>query len=218
MSNIIKVEQAEYEYPKGGFRFRCGSLALCGGESLLIHGLNGSGKTTLGKLMCGILKPRSGKVLVSGEDTRDISLGRIGRSVGYLFQDPAKQLFSLTVWEEVLLADSIKGTDSEAASLRANELLEMFGLHGLKNRSVYRLSRGEKQRLALCTIFMQGAKALILDEPTTGLDRENRFILYESLDGLLQKGIGLAIITHDKELKARSTGPTVRVHDGEVFA
>lgn len=215
---LIRLENISYEYKKSGFRLECGFLELYAGENVLITGPVGSGKTTLSKLMCGILKPHTGSVLINGTDSRTLSLGRIGQTAGYLFQDPQKQLFTATVWEEILFADSVKGTDLFAAAERADGLLKKFGLYGLKDRSVYRLSIGEKQRLALCAVLMQGARYLIMDEPGTGLDCENRSLLYETIKELNEAGIGTAVVTHSREMIERFGARQIRVLSGKVTA
>ena len=70
----------------------------------------------------------------------------------------------------------------------------------LARRSIYNLSRGEKQRLAIATLLMNDIEYLFLDEPSTGLDIENRKILYDVISDLVKSGIGIAIITHDHEV------------------
>jgi energy-coupling factor transport system ATP-binding protein len=218
MTAAIEIINVTYRYPKGGFVFSCPRLEFPAGEITLITGHNGSGKTTLSKLMCGILRPKEGELRIFGEPANDWPLGKIGSRIGYLFQDPSRQLFAATVWEELLFVDSILGRDQEAASRKAKRLLERFGLAPLAERSVYRLSRGEKQRLALCTILMGEAEYFILDEPTSGLDRGSRAKLCELMDDLVAMGKGLAVITHDKELIERYGMRNVRLEEGRVIA
>jgi energy-coupling factor transport system ATP-binding protein len=166
---VIALRRVEFSYPKGQFHFFCDDATFPAGQVTLISGANGSGKTTLSKLMCGILRPSRGTLLINGAPASDWSLGKIGKVVGYLFQEPARQLFTATVWEEMTFIDGINGVPTEQTAEKAEKLLSAFGLLGLRDNNTFRLSRGEKQRLALCAILMQGAKFLILDEPTTGL-------------------------------------------------
>jgi len=197
MSDII------FHYPSGSFALSCPRLHFSQGELSLITGPNGSGKTTLSKLMCGIVKPVQGVVAIYGRPSLSLTLGQIGLQIGYLFQDPSRQLFAGTVWKEMTFVSELLGEDQTSITKKASELLERFGLLHLKDRSVYHLSGGEKQRLALCTILMGGPQFLILDEPTVGLDKANREILYEMIQDLSQEGRGLAVITHEKELIQR---------------
>jgi len=214
----ISLSNLVFCYAKGDFVLSCPSLDFPHGELRLIMGANGSGKTTLSKLMCGILKPLQGDVRIFGKPSSALSLGQIGSDVGYLFQNPARQLFAGTVWREMVFVDELLGRDLEASAQRAQDLLERFGLGALKERSIYNLSGGEKQRLALCTLLMGGAQFLILDEPTVGLDRQNREILYTIIDDLLEEGRGLAVITHEKELISRySNARKIKVERGQVL-
>ncbi|HBG00354.1 MAG TPA: hypothetical protein DDW87_02100 [Firmicutes bacterium] len=218
LNTAISVSNLIYRYPQGGFTISCPQLELPTGKLTLITGPNGSGKTTLSKLLCGILHPEQGELYIFGTCAKDLSLGAIGAQVGYLFQDPSRQLFAGTVWKEMTFVDDILGRDHEAAAKRARALLERFGLTSLVERSVYHLSRGEKQRLALCTILMGGAEFVILDEPTIGLDGTNREKLYSVIEELLAQGKGLAVISHENELIARYSAHRVRLERGRVVA
>ena len=217
MIPAVNVSGLVFHYGKGRFTLSCPQLCLVQGELSLITGANGSGKTTLSKLMCGVLKPNQGDVHIFGQSAKNLSLGKIGSQLGYLFQDPARQLFAGTVWREMTFVADLLGKEQESSAQKALHLLERFGLAALKERSVYYLSGGEKQRLAICTILMGGAQFLILDEPTVGLDRQNREILYDLLDDLVLEGRGVAVITHENELIERfSRAPRIKVEDGQV--
>jgi energy-coupling factor transport system ATP-binding protein len=213
----IALSDLVFRYGRGNFILSCPHLPFAQGELSLITGPNGSGKTTLSKLMCGILRPAQGEVRLFGRSAATLSLGEIGGQIGYLFQDPSRQLFAGTVWKEMTFASDLLGEEQTSSAEKALELLERFGLAALKERSVYYLSGGEKQRLAICTILMGGAKFLILDEPTVGLDRKNREILYGILDDLLAEGRGLAVITHENELIERfSRARLIKLENGQV--
>ena len=200
---MIELRQVAYSYPKDGFTFTCEGAFFPAGQVRLLVGPNGSGKTTLARLMCGVLRPQRGQLLLGGEEANNWSLGRIGRQVGYLLQDPARQLFRPQVRQEMTFAGELLGRDPQETAERAEALLEEFGLLKLKERPVLTLSRGEKQRLALAALMMGGAGFFILDEPTTGLDRDNRRLLYQKIERLCERGVGFAIASHDRELIAR---------------
>jgi energy-coupling factor transporter ATP-binding protein EcfA2 len=112
----------------------------------------------------------------------------------------------------------ILGQDPQPARARAEQLLARFRLADLKERRVYTLSRGEQQRLAICTMLMGGAEFFILDEPTAGLDRSHRTELYKLMDELLLEGKGLAVISHSRELASRWKCRQVRLREGQVLA
>ena len=214
---LLQLREAQYAYDQGDFKLSCPNLCVTEGGCLLIRGATGSGKSTLGKLMAGILKPRQGELLLNGNVANDYPLGRIGQTVGYLFQEPGRQLFCATVGEELLFKACFLGEDLLGAQEKAAALLQSFGLSHLHGRSIYRLSRGEKQRLALAAVMMQGARLLLLDEPTSGLDQRTRGALCELLQELLANGTAIAIISHDSLLVQHFATAEVMLENGVVL-
>ncbi len=215
--NEIKLKNVSFTYPKSTFNVTIENLCLEQGRLYVFLGKNGSGKTTILKLCCGILRPDQGDIEIFGENLNSMTLGDVGKYMSYLFQEPSKQLFATTVWDEMTFAPYFKGEDETLAKERAVSLLKKFNLYHLLKRSTHRLSRGEKQRLAVATILMQDVKFLILDEPTTGLDRSNREILHGVIDTLLQEGTGIAIITHDNELISKfKDSQVIHVQEGRI--
>ncbi|OQB24011.1 MAG: Energy-coupling factor transporter ATP-binding protein EcfA1 [Firmicutes bacterium ADurb.Bin182] len=212
----IRLKDAIFTYPQSGFKVICEDLSLNTDETALVTGKNGSGKTTLLKLCCGILRPESGTLFIFGEDANKQSLGKIGQNVGYLFQEPSRQLFAATVWDEMTFIGGILGEDPEAIKERAESLLRRFNMLDMRERSVYRLSRGEKQRLAIAAILMRKIRYLILDEPTTGLDGENKKALIEVIESLQNDGIGIAIISHDRGIINCCGQKRIHVEGGRV--
>ena len=195
----MKIEAVDlaFAYPKTGFRLRGINFAMEPGEAVAVTGRNGSGKTTLGKLLCGLLQPQGGAVLFDGEDTANWSLGRRGQRIGYLFQEPARQLFAPTALEDLTFTQALQGTAPEEAEARAMALLTRFELDGLARRGVLTLSRGEQQRLAICGLLLNKPGALVLDEPTTGLDARRREILAGTIRECLAGGVSVLLISHD---------------------
>ena len=215
----IEVCNLSFAYPKAGFRLRgisfvVGSQETIGsGEAVAITGPNGSGKTTLGKLLCGLLKPQSGAVLFDGEDTAGWSLGRRGQRIGYLFQEPARQLFAPTVLEELTFTQELAGISPKKAKQRAMELLSRFELEPLAQRSTITLSRGEQQRLAICALLLGKPGALVLDEPTTGLDARRKEILAQAMQEALHGGVSVLLISHDAAFVRANAMRELRMED-----
>jgi len=160
-------------------------------------GENGSGKTTLGKLAAGLLRPDAGCVLYDGEDIAGWKLGQIGKQVGYLFQEPSRQLFTPRPLEEIAFPLELRGVPKDEAEAKATELLRQFELEHIKDNTTYTLSRGEKQRLAIAAAMVAQPRFFVLDEPTTGLDKRRRGILAETLRSLMDDGVGILLISHD---------------------
>ena len=202
---MIKVENAAYTYPKSTAPVISDFSARFGrGEITAVTGRNGCGKTTFTKLLTGILRPNAGRVSIDGGDTAVMDLFEIGQRVGYVFQNPNRQLFCDTVYSETAYGLLKLGLDKEQAEREAMYYLELFGLAG--RRGVYpgKLSLGEKQRLALAAVLALGTDYLVLDEPTTGLDVPRRRELGETLSKLrLERQCGIIFVSHDADFIAR---------------
>lgn len=161
-----------------------------------VIGSNGSGKSTFLRLINGLAQPTSGCVTVEGKDTvRDVRTVR--RAVGYVFTDPLAQLVMPTGREDVEL--SLRRSVRNGAERRrlAEEALDRFGLLGLAEQSIYELSGGERQLMALAAVLAVDPSVLVLDEPSTLLDLRNRELLRRTLAGLDQQ---IIMSTHDLEL------------------
>ena len=144
-------------------------------------GGNGAGKTTLANLIMGILKPESGQILLNGEDITECTLAERGMKIGYVMQNPAKQIFSATVQDEMEIGLRNMNLSEEEIADRSAEYLAYFGLTHHKESFPFALSHGEKQRLVLAAILAMKPAYLILDEPTANLDFKNRKKLGEYL-------------------------------------
>jgi len=209
----IEARGVSFEYPKGGFRLGGIDFFMGEGEVVGLTGANGSGKTTLGKLLCGLLKPGGGAVLFDGEDAAKWSLGRRGQRIGYLFQEPARQLFAPTVLEELTFTQELQGVSPEEARARAMELLARFELDGLAGRGTLTLSRGEQQRLAICGLLLNRPGALVLDEPTTGLDARRKGMLAGVIREVAGDGTSVLVISHDIEFVRGVAGREVKMEE-----
>ena len=167
---MIELEKVSFAYADQGPSVRDVSFRLEKGEFAAILGANGAGKTTTVRLMDGLLKPTSGRVLIAGVDTAESSVSERAAKVGFLFQNPDRQICKNTVREEILFGlRTVRGQDGEEAlQARTDEILKEFSFSG--EEEPFSLSRGQRQRVALASILAVEPEILILDEPTTGLD------------------------------------------------
>lgn len=186
---------------------------------IAVIGSNGSGKSTLLRLINGLQTPSSGTVTVNGNNTMG-ALRQVRREVGFLFTDPLSQLVMPIVVEDVEL--SLKATHRDRTSRKAAALaaLERLGLGHLAERSIYDLSGGERQLVALCSVLAAGQRVLIADEPTTLLDLRNNLLLQKTIAGLQQQVI---FATHDLDFAASAQRLLVLdqariIYDGEPGA
>lgn len=173
-----------------------GVSATLSEQRIAVIGANGSGKSTLLRLLNGLVRPTAGTVTIDGLDAvRD---GRAVRQhVGFVFTDPLSQLVMPTGREDVELSLRRRHRNRAERVAAAQRALDRFGLGQLADQSVYELSGGERQLMALATVLAVEPKVLVLDEPSTLLDLRNRELLRRTLAGLRQQVI---LSTHDLEL------------------
>jgi molybdate transport system ATP-binding protein len=185
-----------------------------GAELAVLFGPSGAGKSITLRLIAGLARPDSGRI-VAGErlllDTaRGVCLPPQQRSIGYVFQSPA--LFPhMTVLENVLYGGH--GLDQEERNARAESILQRFGLSGLQRHRPGEISGGQQQRVAFARALLRRPSVLLLDEPFTALDaplRRNLGSLLREVQRELQ--IPVVLVTHDEE-EATSLADTVILYD-----
>ena len=176
-----------------------------------VIGANGSGKSTLLRLLNGLVQPTAGTVSVDGDDTVR-AVRNVRRNVGFVFTDPLSQLVMPTGREDVEL--SLRRSIKNGAERRraAETALERLGLLRLADQSIYELSGGERQLMALAAVLAVDPAVLVLDEPSTLLDLRNRELLRRRLSGLEQQ---IIMSTHDLDL-ALEMDRVLVIEDGKV--
>lgn len=168
------------------------NMAIAAGEFISIVGPSGCGKSTLLSLVSGMLKPTSGRVLIDGKETTGVS-----PKVGYMLQ--RDHLFE---WRDVrsnlLVGAEIRRMDRARALLRAQELLERYGLAGFAGHSPEQLSGGMRQRVGLIRTLVTDPDILLLDEPFSALDYQSRLTLAEDVFHIIKdQGKTAILVTHD---------------------
>lgn len=161
-----------------------------------VIGANGSGKSTLLRMVNGLVQPTSGAVLVDGADTVG-AVRAVRRQVGFVFTDPLSQLVMPTGREDVELSLRRSVRNGQERRRFAEATLDRFGLLPLADQSIYELSGGERQLMALAAVLAVNPSVLVLDEPSTLLDLRNRELLRRTLSGLDQQ---IIMSTHDLDL------------------
>lgn len=189
-------------------------LRLEEGQRLGLAGHTGSGKTTLLKAIMGLVTPTGGTVRVLGSECRkngDFAQAR--RVLGYLFQNSDDQLFCPTVLEDVAFGPLNLGASQSEARAVALECLSMVGLCGFEDRLTHRLSGGEKRLASLAGVLAMRPKALLLDEPTTGLDPESKARVAEVLRGL---DLALLVVSHEWDFLTQVTNRYFTLSHGHL--
>lgn len=186
----VKVENLTYSF--GAIKNL--SFELKAGSHLMILGENGAGKTTLLRLLAGIYKPLSGRILLDGKNPSELDKF----TIGYIPQSSDNSNFSLSVEEVIGL-----GIDKKIKNKKAliEKSLVRTSSQKLAGRAFNSLSGGEKQKISLARCLAQNAKLLLLDEPTSALDNENKKMVTDILRSLTISEIPtIIVVTHDKEL------------------
>ncbi len=215
---MIEVKDVYFTYPTGVQALKGVSITIRDGEFVAIMGQNGAGKTTLVKQFNGLLKPTKGDVLVDGTNTRDISVARLARTVGFVFQNPDHQLFSETVEEEIAFALRNFGFKEDVIERRVTWALNMLGLTQYRQTSPFMLSGGERKRVALASVLAWDPKVVILDEPTIGQDHQQKEKLRQFIVQLNAQGKTVVVVTHDVEFVAECSPRVVLMTDGQIVA
>lgn len=194
-------------------------LRIGSGLTVLL-GPNGCGKTTLLRLLCGHLRPNSGKALLLGQNVHSMPAKKRARLLAYVAQNSFVQA-DMTVYDTVLLGryaytGLLKSPGAQDTQAVKNAM-QLCGVDNLAQRSVLHLSGGELRRVLLARALAQQSNYLLLDEPVTGLDVRYQLELMELLTTLgPQKN--MVVVLHDLELAARYAQTIVLLRQGHVVA
>ena len=180
-------------------------------QRVAVIGANGSGKSTLLRLINGLVRPTTGRVLVDGMDVSRRT-SEVRQRVGFVFADPLSQLVMPTPLEDVELGLHRRIRDRRRRREHAEQVLARHGLGAIASSSIYDLSGGERQLVALAGVLAVHPQVLVADEPTTLLDLRNQRRLQQILLDLPQQ---LVVATHDLEFAAMLDRGLV-VDDGQI--
>lgn len=179
------------------------SFSLPKRSFVAIVGQNGSGKTTLSRCMSGYLKPTSGRTLVGGQDVQRLNLKQRARTIGYVFQNPDHQIFLDEVAKDVAFGPRNLGWKPEQVEPKVEDVLKKLGLWDKRELHPYRLSKGDRQRLAIAAVVVMEPQVLIVDEPTTGLDPVQARAVMDLLAHFRASlDMTIIVVTHAMELVA----------------
>lgn len=186
------------------------------GDFIAITGSNGAGKSTFSKLCNGLLKPSNGDVFVLGENTKNKKVSDLAKHIGFLFQNPDRQICCSTVREEI--AFSLKNNKVPLAEIneRVEKTISEFGFKG--ESEPFNMSRGQRQRLCLACLIALNPEILILDEPTTGLDYRECMEVMEKIRVLNEAGTTVVMVCHDMEVVLDFAKTVIVMNRGEILA
>ena len=176
------------------------SFTIRDGEFVAFVGTNGAGKSTTMRLVNGLLKPDAGQVLVDGVPTTELRTSELARRVGFLFQNPDRQICCNTVREELLFGFKALGQAGPEADVRVDAIIEEFGFDA--DDDPFLLNRGARQLLALASIVVLAPPVVVLDEPTTGLDFRECEKVMAIIRRIHEQGATVIMVCHDMEVVA----------------
>ena len=207
----FELNNISFKYPDGVLGVEMERLGIRRGCCTILLGANGSGKSTLLKILDGLLYPQEGDLRAFGESVTEKRLDekdfqrRFRSSVGFVFQDADIQCFSPTVRDELAFAPLQRGMDEKDIDLLVREALSTLRIESIADRYPYRLSGGEKKRVAIASILTMDPEIYLLDEPTANLDPATEGILIDLLAGFAEKDKTVVVATQDLML-ARHIG------------
>ncbi|MCX8185818.1 MAG: energy-coupling factor ABC transporter ATP-binding protein [Sulfolobales archaeon] len=197
---VLTLKDIWFRYPASDeYVLKGVNLRLNKYELSVIRGPNGSGKSTLLLIAAGLLTPEKGEVLLYGKPL-NTQLPQARIKLGITFQDPEDQFFNATVYDEIAFALRQLRIPEGIIRNKVTEVVETLNIMHLLNRPPYKLSGGEKVRVALASVLVYDPEILLLDEPTAYLTTNAKSELMKLLENLRDCGKTIVVVTNDSEV------------------
>jgi cobalt/nickel transport system ATP-binding protein len=213
---LLELRQIGFTYPSSAAPVLSQlDFTFLAGQRIGLFGPNGSGKTTLLHIMMGLVRPQAGTIIYKGREVcSEREFRDVRRGIGMLLQNADDQVIYPTVLDDVAFGPLNRGLPADAARELAERTLVLLGLDGFADRLAHRLSGGEKKLVSLAGVLAMEPEALLLDEPTAGLDPETRDRLVAILTRLAKPMI---IISHDWDFLAQVTDTYYSIEGGRLL-
>ena len=214
---LVSFQQVAFDYESGAEVLHGIDLDIRRGDVIAVQGPHGAGKTTFVKHAIGLLKPKAGRVLVGGRDTREASVAQIAATLGYVFQSPSHMLFAPSVYEELAFGPKNLQHPKDRIEKEVQEALRIVNLSDKEKDPPLALSFGQQKRVSIAAILAMRSRILVMDEPTAGQDYRNYMSF---MDAILQlPGFeAILFITHDVDLAVIYANRVLLVADGCIVA
>ncbi len=213
MQSIISIKDLNKTYASGLHALKNINLEIYNKEIFALLGPNGAGKTTLISIICGIVNPSSGEVLVDGHDI--VSDYRAARSkIGLVPQELSTDVFE-TVWASVNFSRGLFGKPPNPDYIE--KVLKDLSLWDKKDSKIMALSGGMKRRVLISKALSHEPQILFLDEPTAGVDVELRRDMWEMVRGLRENGVTIILTTHYIEEAQEMADRVGVINNGEII-
>lgn len=199
--SYIEIRNLSYRYEDGTKALEDITISIAKGGFIGLLASNGGGKTTLLKAIVGLLKAKSGSVIIDGKPVNKMGRAELSSRVGLVFQNPSDQLFASTVEEDVAFGPRNLGLSDLEVKERVQEALEMVDLTSCTKKPIHHLSFGQQKRACIAGVLAMGPEMILLDEPTAGLDPKSETNLLHILGRLNKEaGVTVVIATHMVDL------------------
>ena len=210
---MIEADNVWYSYSERAI-LKGASLSIGNGITVLV-GPNGAGKTTLLKVMAGIYRLDSGRIFIDGEDLWACPPSHrveLRRKVVYVHEKPI--ILRGSVFFNVCYGLMLRNLDRKEVQKKALEIMEKLGIKALAWKNARELSAGQAQLMVLARALAVKPKYLLLDEPLANLDKKNRELVLRLLEELKDRGVGIAVATHDRLLALRIADKIALIEEG----
>ena len=194
------------------------SLSVPGGQIMGLLGPNGACKTTTIKMMCGLVRPTSGRIRLNGHDVAT-DRSRAMRQIGAVLEGTRNVYWRLSAWENLMYFGGLKGVGRRALRSRAEWLLGGLGLWDRRKTEVREFSRGMQQKVAVACALIADPPIVLLDEPTLGLDVQAARTVREWVTMLArEQGSTVLLTTHQLEMAQELCDRVAIVNEGRLLA
>lgn len=201
MHHEIEFENVKFEYPEKKFGLYNISFNIGIGTKFAVCGRNGAGKTTLLRLLMGLEEHQAGNIKVQELILNRDNIKEVRTRVGFVFQNPDSQVFSASVYEDVAFGPRNLGLAEEEVAIKVKEALINVDLLNYAQESPFKLSFGQRKRVAIAGVLAMDPSVIILDEPFSNLDYPTRTSLQKLLeDSVIKKGKTIIFTTHYRKL------------------
>lgn len=221
---LIQIEGVSFGYGEGPLILDDVNLTIRQGDVIALLGPNGAGKTTLVKHAIGLLRPNKGRVLLRGQDSREMTVAQMARTIGYVFQSPRHMLFAPTTREELAFGPRNLGHSPDEIQVDTEQALAVVHLSEEVDRPPLALSFGQQKRVSIAAILAMRSAILVMDEPTAGQDFANYMSFMDSVVGLgtaeerPYSFSAILFISHDVDLAVCYANRVLLMGDGRIAA